>query len=177
MKKLIFVGITVLMSICSAIADPGFNKVETVKHDYTVKVYAPDGFEPSYICLGELSNLQTNMIPNIDEEGKLYYYAKFNAAEGSELNIVSSEDKNNVIRRYDKTHACWLNVNEVVLGADAVIVLNYSDSKKFMWSAIQESHEKLDAELRANQLRIVGTRPTYVMKYGCAYDESGREMR
>lgn len=178
MKKLFSLVVALVVCVGAAMADPGINKVETVSHNYTIKVYAPEGFEPSYLGLGEWSSNCIGMIPNIDEAGNLYYYAKFKAPEGSEFKFVAEKDRENSIKRFDQKNKCWMEVNSIVLGNDSVAVFHYSDAAQYMWSSVVDGIEAMETELRANQKPVAVSRPSYyVMKYGRPYDLSGREIK
>jgi len=171
--------VTLAVVTLAAYANPGISKMKPVSHNYTVCVYAPEGFEPSFVGADNNAFTNTSMIPNIDAKGNLYYYAQFNAVEGSEIKFVANADKKSEIKEYDTNNQCWRDLTNVVLTGDSVQVFNYSDAHSYIWSSVLENIQSVEAALQASRTATVTTRPEdmIVMKYGRGYTADGREIR
>lgn len=171
--------VTLAVVTLAAYANPGISKMKPVSHSYTVCVYAPEGMEPAFVGLDNKAFSNTNMIPNIDAKGNLYYYAQFTAIEGAQIKFVANADQKTGIKQFNKENQCWMDLQTVTLGSDSVAVFNYSDSQAYMWASVLENIQSVDAALQASRTAPVATRPSdfYVMKYGRAYTADGREIR
>lgn len=178
MKNFVALVTLAVMSV-AAFANPGISKMSPVYHNYTVCVYAPEGFEPAFVGADNNAFTNTSMIPNIDAKGNLYFYAQFKAIEGSQIRFVANADQKSEIKEYDTCNQCWKDLSSVVLTSDSVQVFNYSDSRNYAWSSILENFQNVEAALQASRTAPVANRPEdmFVMKYGRAYTVDGREIR
>lgn len=178
MKNFVALVTLALLSV-AAYANPGISKMKPVYHNYTVCVYAPEGFEPAFVGVDHNAFTNTTMIPNIDAKGNLYYYAQFKGVEGAQIKFVANADPKSEIKEYDTFNQCWRNLTSVVLTSDTVQIYNYSDAHSYVWSSILENFQSVEAALQASRTAPVANRPEdmFVMKYGRAYTADGREIR
>lgn len=113
--------------------------VAEIPHTYTVKVYAPDAcadMKPAII--GGFNNWSEGvaMTEDMDENFETVYSYTFASAEGQEFKIKEATDTDwtNQMQYYVDSLDQWKDFDNYKLGADTVIVLDYSDNTKFRFS-------------------------------------------
>lgn len=113
--------------------------VEVKKHNYTVKMYAPDAceeYKPAII--GDFNNWSAGVAMNeeLDDDFETVYTYTFEDEEGHGFKIkdVADTDWSNQMQWYDEENDKWNNFDNYELGAEETIVLDWADNEKFRFA-------------------------------------------
>ncbi len=143
--------------------------VAVVKHNYTVKLYAPDAcsdMKPAII--GDFNGWKEGVAMNegLDDDFNTVYTYSFEDQEGHGFKIrdVADTDWSNQMQYYDTENDGWKNFENIELTADAVIVLDWSDNNLYRYTKCDASPSEhtvmlvnLPAENAPEAVEIIGT--------------------
>lgn len=114
--------------------------VEIVKHNYTVKLYAPDAcsdMKPAII--GDFNGWKEGVAMNeeLDDDFETVYTYSFEDQEGHGFKIkeVKDEDWTNQMQYYSEADDEWKNFDNYELKAEETVVLEWGDNDKFRFAA------------------------------------------
>lgn len=112
---------------------------EIIRHDYTINLYAPDACEEMRPAVaGDFNNWNYGvpMSEQIDESQRTFYTVTINAKEGQGFKIreVNADDWVNQLQ-YKNENGEWSNFDNLPLGTDEVITLDWSDNEKYRYAS------------------------------------------
>ena len=109
-----------------------------LRHDYTIRLYAPDACEEMKpAVIGDFNNWSEGipMTEQTDGNGRTFYTATFNDKEGHTFKIreVEAYDWINQLQ-YKTEDGSWSDFDNIPLGTNEIITLDWSDNAKYRFA-------------------------------------------
>ena len=114
-----------------------------IKHTYTINLYAPDACPDMVPTIaGDFEGWNgTAMNEELDEEFNTVYTISFVDQEGHgfKFKAGAAGDWSNEMQYYDTINDAWANFGNYELGADSIIVLDYSNNDMYRFAKCDAS--------------------------------------
>jgi len=112
---------------------------EIIRHDYTIKLYAPNACEEMRPAVsGDFNNWDYGvpMSAQTDESQRTFYTVTINAKEGQGFKIreVNADDWINQLQ-YKAEDGSWRDFDNITLGTEEIITLDWSDNSKYRYAS------------------------------------------
>lgn len=116
------------------------------KHDYTIRLYAPDACEEMKPAVVGSFNNWSDFVPmkeSTDEQGKTVYTYTIYDKEGNTFKFVDPEyGWSNQLQYYDLEYGYWQNFDNYILpetDQDTTLVFDYSENGKYRFASCENN--------------------------------------